>query len=165
MTEVSRRAVTIGLADIARDLEGILAVDAATFTNPTTRDAYEWEARNSDVARLWVARVDGAEIDVVAYCAGWLIFDELHINNMAVHPHWRRQGLARRLLTHVLAAAEADGAMRATLEVRASNDAARRLYEQFGFRVAGTRPAYYREPVEDALILWRGPARAAGPGA
>ena len=102
MTEVSRRAVTIGLADIARDLDGILAVDAATFTNPTTRDAYEWEARNSDVARLWVARVDGAEIDVVAYCAGWLIFDELHINNMAVHPHWRRQGLARRLLTHVL---------------------------------------------------------------
>jgi ribosomal-protein-alanine N-acetyltransferase len=159
------RAVTIGLAELARDLDGILAVDAATFTNPTTREAYEWEAQNSDVARLWVARAERAESDVVAYCAAWLIFDELHINNLAVHPQWRREGVARRLLTYVLAAADGAGAVRATLEVRMSNEPARRLYERFGFREAGTRPAYYRDPVEDALILWRGPARGPGPGA
>jgi ribosomal-protein-alanine N-acetyltransferase len=155
--------LAIELAMLDRDLDGILLIDAATFTNPTTRATYEWEARNSDVARLWVARSEPPGSRVVAYCAGWLIFDELHINNLAVHPEWRRRGVARRLLTYVLAAAEEAGAIRATLEVRASNHAALRLYEQFGFRVAATRRSYYRDPEEDARVLWRGPARTPGP--
>ena len=67
----------------------------------------------------------------------------------------RRQGLAALLLTHVLEEATAVGASRATLEVRRSNDGARRLYERFGFRVAGVRRDYYTDPAEDALILWR----------
>ena len=75
-------------AELARDLDGILAVDAATFDRPWTRAMYEWEWTHSDVARFYVARSDGA---VVAYCAGWVIFDELHINNLAVDPSWRRQ--------------------------------------------------------------------------
>ena len=92
---------------------------------------------------------------VVAYCAGWIIFDELHVNNLAVDPPWRRRGVASALLTFVLEAAAAEGATRATLEVRRSNEPARRLYERFGFAFAGVRTAYYREPVEDALVLWR----------
>ena len=70
-------------AELARDLDGILAVDAATFERPWTRAMYEWEWTHSDVARFYVARSAGA---VVAYCAGWVIFDELHINNLAVDP-------------------------------------------------------------------------------
>ena len=63
----------------------------------------------------------------------------------------------------MLAAAAAAGCVRATLEVRRSNDAARALYEGFGFQLAGVRPDYYTDPVEDALILWRDPAeRRAG---
>jgi [ribosomal protein S18]-alanine N-acetyltransferase len=152
-------------ADIDRDLAGVLAVDRVTFENPWTRDMYEWEARHSDVARLYVARDRAAGGDpLVAYCAVWVIFDELHINNLAVHPDWRRRGVASALLQWVLDAAEREGAVRSTLEVRRSNDAARLLYERFGFTVAGTRPGYYRTPVEDALILWRGAPRAGPAG-
>ena len=70
-------------AELARDLDGILAVDAATFERPWTRAMYEWEWTHSDVARFYVARRGGI---VVAYCAGWVIFDELHVNNLAVDP-------------------------------------------------------------------------------
>jgi ribosomal-protein-alanine N-acetyltransferase len=139
-------------AELTRDLEGILAVDAATFERPWTRAMYEWEWTHSDVARFYVARSGGA---VIAYCAGWAIFDELHVNNLAVDPGWRRRGVASALLTFVLQDAAAEGATRATLEVRRSNDPARLLYERFGFTFAGVRTAYYREPVEDALVLWR----------
>lgn len=144
--------IELDRADFARDLEGILAVDQATFERPWTREMYEWEARHSDVARFYVARHDGG---VIAYLAGWVIFDELHINNLAVTPAWRRRGVAGTLLTHVLQAAAREGAVRATLEVRRSNEPARRLYERFGFAFAGVRKDYYRQPVEDALVLWR----------
>jgi ribosomal-protein-alanine N-acetyltransferase len=139
-------------ASQARDLDGILAVDAATFDRPWTRAMYEWEWTHSDVARFYVARHAGA---VIAYCAGWIIFDELHVNNLAVDPSWRRRGIASALLAFVLREAAAEGASRATLEVRRSNEPARLLYERFGFAFAGVRTAYYREPVEDALVLWR----------
>ena len=140
-------------ADLGRDLDGILAVDAATFERPWTRAMYEWEWTHSDVARFYVACHGEA---VVGYCAGWVIFDELHINNLAVAPEWRRRGVGAGLLVFVLGAAAAEGATRATLEVRRSNEPARRLYERFGFAFAGVRTGYYREPVEDALVLWRG---------
>jgi ribosomal-protein-alanine N-acetyltransferase len=137
---------------LERDLDGILAVDAASFANPWTRDMFTWEAHNSDVARTYVYRSD--EAGVVGYCAVWHVFDELHINNLAVLPAWRRRGVATELLTFALARAVEGGARRATLEVRASNVAARRLYERFGFRTAGVRKGYYTNPVEDADILW-----------
>jgi ribosomal-protein-alanine N-acetyltransferase len=155
-TPASASPLALGRADFARDLDGILAVDEATFERPPTREAYLWEAANSDVSRVWVAR-DGA--GVVGYCAGWVIFDELHVNNLAVYPARRRRGVAAALLAYVLEDAAREGASRATLEVRRSNEPARRLYERFGFAYAGVRPRYYREPIEDALVLWRhGPA-------
>jgi [ribosomal protein S18]-alanine N-acetyltransferase len=153
---MSEPPLDLARAELTRDLDGILAVDAATFDRPWTRAMYEWEWTHSDVARFYVARTAGAGGGaVIAYCAGWIIFDELHINNLAVDPSWRRRGIASALLTFVLREAAAEGAARATLEVRRSNEAARRLYETFGFAFAGVRTAYYREPVEDALVLWR----------
>lgn len=150
----------------ARDLEGILSVDAASFSRPWTREMFVWEAENSDVSRLFVYRT--VEGQVIAYCATWLVFDELHINNLAVMPDWRRRGVALELLDVAVARAVGEGARRATLEVRASNLPARRLYERLGFRPAGVRKAYYASPVEDALILWSDlvptpPGRPSGP--
>lgn len=142
----------IGPMVIERDLDGILAVDQASFTNPWTREMFEWEAAHSDVARVYVVRAGAA--GVIAYCAVWIVFDELHINNLAVLPAWRRRGVGRALLEAVLAEARRLGAARATLEVRASNQAARALYERAGFRPAGLRRGYYTNPAEDALILW-----------
>lgn len=156
--------LAIGPMDLGRDLDGVLGVDAASFVNPWTREMFTWEAEHSDVARVFVARTP--EGVVVAYCAVWVIFDELHVNNLAVLPTWRRQGVARRLLDEVLSAAVREGATRATLEVRASNAAALGLYMGFGFEVRGRRPNYYTNPVEDALILWRetGPGSVETPG-
>jgi ribosomal-protein-alanine N-acetyltransferase len=71
--------------------------------------------------------------------------------------------VASGLLAFVLHDAAREGATRATLEVRRSNEPARRLYERFGFGYAGVRPAYYREPVEDALVLWREARPPTGP--
>src|SRR5262249_8870138 len=83
------------------------------------------------------------------------IVDELHINNLAVAPSARRHGVASALLRYVLREGMQLGAARATLEVRRSNEAARALYERFGFAVAGVRHGYYSNPVEDAVVLGR----------
>jgi ribosomal-protein-alanine N-acetyltransferase len=157
--------LSFDVMDLERDLEGVLAVDAASFVNHWTREMFEWEARHSDVARVFVCRA-GPDGRVIAYCAVWLIFDELHVNNLAVLPDWRRRGVASQLLDFVLRAGERAGAVRCTLEVRASNLPAIALYARFGFRERGRRVRYYANPPEDALILWRepGPGRLETPG-
>ena len=134
------------------DLSAIAELQRRSFTNPWGADAIKWELANTDVARLYVATSpDGA---VLAYCACWLIFDELHINSLAVDEARRRQGIARLMLRTVFRDAVAAGARAATLEVRRSNEAARRLYTSLGFVVEAVRRDYYQLPREDALILW-----------
>lgn len=122
-----------------------------SFTSPWSVDSIAWELRETDVARLYVLEDDGG---LLAYCACWVIFDELHINSLAVSPDVRRQGHARRLLADVFADVRAAGVLAATLEVRRSNAAAVGLYEGLGFRVEGVRVDYYQHPREDALVLW-----------
>lgn len=135
------------------DLDGVLAVESASFTNPWTREMYTWELQNRGVCHVYVVRT--SEMPVVGFCAFWLVVDEIHINNVAILPEWRGRGLGSALMQRVLEEALVLGARRATLEVRASNEGARRLYERLGFRITGTRRNYYTSPVEDALILWR----------
>jgi ribosomal-protein-alanine N-acetyltransferase len=137
----------------AADLDGVLDVDVLSFTRPWTRAMYESEFLNRNTSRMFVLRTTGRP--VAGYCAAWFVLDEIHINNIAVRPELRGQGLGSALLAHVLEEGRAAGASRATLEVRRSNDDARRLYERFGFRVAGVRRDYYTDPTEDALVLWR----------
>ena len=140
------------LAD-EKDLDGVLEVESESFSNPWTREMYSWELRNRSVCHILLVRTN--ECAVAGFCAFWLVFDEIHINNMAMRPGYRAQGIGTALLHRVLAEARQLGARRATLEVRASNEEARRLYERLGFYVAGTRRNYYSSPVEDAFILWR----------
>ena len=140
------------------DLEGVLEVEAESFTNPWTRDMYAWELQNRSMCHIFVVRTD--ECRVAGFCAFWLVFDEIHINNIALRPGFRAQGMGSALLERVLTEGRGLGARRATLEVRASNTAARRLYERLGFYVAGVRRNYYTNPVEDALVLWRDDAAA-----
>jgi [ribosomal protein S18]-alanine N-acetyltransferase len=135
------------------DLDGVAALEAASFTNPWTREMLEREIVRSEVAHIFVAR--GAGRRVAAFCTCWIVYDELHVNSIAVDPELRGQGLATILMRTVLAEAERRGAHRATLEVRQSNTPARRLYEKLGFTVVAVRSQYYTQPEEDALILWR----------
>lgn len=86
----------------------------------------------------------------------WAILEEAHITIVAIHPDYRTQGLGQLLMLGLLKAACDRDLERATLEVRASNLSAVSLYEKFGFAVAGRRRRYYKDPEEDALILWRG---------
>ena len=91
----------------------------------------------------------------VAYGAFRLVLDEMHVMNVAVAPAHRRRGLARWLLLFAMGRAARAGAVRALLEVRASNREAAALYASLGFRRLSVRRAYYREPVEDGLVLVR----------
>jgi ribosomal-protein-alanine N-acetyltransferase len=137
------------------DLDGILEVERMSFSNPTSREWYEGELGRPEVCFIYVLRVP--ERWVAGFCAFWRVADQIHINNLAIHPACRRRGLGRRLLAHVLEEADRLGATHATLEVRRSNVGAQRLYESAGFRVTAVRPAYYTQPIEDALVLWRTP--------
>jgi ribosomal-protein-alanine N-acetyltransferase len=134
-------------------IDDVLAVEEASFTNPWTREMYLSELENRGVSFCFVAKEESGR--VVGFCSFWRVLDELHINNLAVLPDTRRSGIASALLKHVLREGARLGAERATLEVRRSNDAARLLYERFGFSIAGVRRNYYSNPAEDALILWR----------
>ena len=132
-------------------LDAVAALQHLSFTNPWTVESIQWELRETDVARLYL--LEDAD-RLLAYCACWVIFDELHINSLAVSPEARRQGHARRLLQAVFAEVTAGGVTGATLEVRRSNVAAVALYESLGFCVEGVRIDYYQHPREDALVLW-----------
>ncbi|MEO8482660.1 MAG: tRNA (adenosine(37)-N6)-threonylcarbamoyltransferase complex dimerization subunit type 1 TsaB [Acidobacteriota bacterium] len=155
-------ALRIARATCVDDLKAVEQLQHQTFTNPWGADAIRWELENTDVARLYIAREPGGAL--IAYCACWVVFDELHINSFAVDPEWRRRGVARQLLRRVMEESAAAGVRSATLEVRRSNEPARHLYENLGFTIEGTRRDYYQDPREDALILWNraltGPASA-----
>jgi ribosomal-protein-alanine N-acetyltransferase len=140
-----------------RDLDDILLIERASFSNPWTREMYMRELQNPDVSFLYVLRM--APEGIVAFCSFWVVLDEIHINNIAVRGDFQGRGLGAALLQRVLEVGASRGAERATLEVRRSNTPARRLYERLGFEIAATRPNYYVSPSEDALILWRGAQR------
>lgn len=152
-TGEAEAAVRIERVSDESPIDAIVALEAESFTNPWSKDTLLWELRNSDITFIYVLRSD--DDDVVAFCVCWMLFDELHINTIAVAPAFRRRGLATALLQHIFGDAAARGVHRATLEVRASNSAAIQLYERLGFRVTATRHRYYTHPEEDALILWR----------
>jgi ribosomal-protein-alanine N-acetyltransferase len=135
------------------DLDDILRIESLTFSNPWTRDMYLSELEHRNVSFFYIAR--DAVGEAIGFCNCWLVLDEIHINNLAVLPEYRRRGVASALLERVLREGAARGAHRATLEVRRSNEAARKLYEKFGFTVTTVRRGYYTHPDEDALVLWR----------
>ena len=132
------------------DVPAIQAIEQASFTTPWPPDAYRSELQTNRMAHYLVARASGA---LAAYGGMWLMVDEAHITTFAVHPAWRRQGIGERLLLAFFDIAIAREAHEATLEVRLSNLAARRLYEKYGFRPVGLRPNYYSDDREDALIM------------
>jgi ribosomal-protein-alanine N-acetyltransferase len=135
------------------DLDAVVAIETESFTSPWTREMYLAEMRNVGISFCCLARDEDDR--VVGFCSFWRVVDELHINNLAVSTAHRRQGIGRALLVRVLEEGVRLGANRATLEVRRSNEVARRLYEGLGFSTVGVRRAYYTNPVEDALVLWR----------
>ncbi len=138
------------------DLPQVMAIERRSFPTPWSLAMFVLELSKPSgvclaaVDRRAAGRRDGAII-------GYLIcsrYDRVwHLMNIAVDPGARRSGLATLLLEQMLERAGADSPY--TLEVRTSNAPAIALYERFGFRPAGTRPRYYADTGEDALIMWR----------
>lgn len=92
---------------------------------------------------------------VVGFAGIMVIADEAELLNIAVNPDFRRQGIGKLLLGRMLQEANKAGAFRLLLEVRESNFDARKLYYQHQFVEIGTRRGYYRDPIEDAVIMER----------
>jgi [ribosomal protein S18]-alanine N-acetyltransferase len=134
---------------VAADLEAVLAIERVSFSDPP------W-SRGSFASLLGDARVRftvACDPTVAGYVVTWVVADEGEIANLAVAPDRRRHGIGRRLLDHAVTEAIAAGARSLYLEVRESNVAARALYGCRGFAAVGRRPSYYKNPVEDALLL------------
>jgi len=134
----------------APDLDEVLAIERASFPTPWSRDSFLFEIRENPFAWNVVLREGGR---VRAYACLWTVDRELKINNIAVHPAARRRGFGRKLLASVLERGRKVGCVQAALEVRPSNDAARAMYESFGFRAVGRRKGYYQDTREDAILM------------
>ncbi|MDQ3097219.1 MAG: ribosomal protein S18-alanine N-acetyltransferase [Chloroflexota bacterium] len=133
------------------DVDGVQVVERASFPLPWPANSFRHELTQNKNARYIVARDAGR---IVAYAGLWLMVDEAHITTFAVLPDVRRRRIGERLLQQLFEIAHEMKAEWLTLEVRASNLAAQRLYEKYGFRRAGVRRRYYSDNNEDALIMW-----------
>jgi ribosomal-protein-alanine N-acetyltransferase len=127
------------------DLDEVALLDSACFTRPWTPDAWLAELRHRHVL------VAGKPMLALA-CAA-VVADVCELRRIAVHPRGRRAGVARDLLTAVIDHAHRFGCVRVELEVAAANEPALALYRSQGFRLVGRRRAYYRDPVDDALLM------------
>lgn len=136
------------------DLAALGTLDAACFEVPWSAGTWRTELSRDD--RRWrvVPAAGAAPGGLVGMAGLWLAPDAAHVLRLAVLPAWRRRGIGDRLVTALVAAAARAGHDALTLEVRASNRAAARLYGRHGFVAAGVRRGYYPDS-EDAVILWR----------
>ncbi|MGB2710450.1 MAG: ribosomal protein S18-alanine N-acetyltransferase [Conexibacter sp.] len=141
------------------DLPQVIAVERRAFPTPWSLAMFVLEL--SKPSGICLAALREGELVGYVICSR---YDTIwHVMNVAVDPRERRQRIASSLLEALLERVESgsDG-VQLTLEVRPTNAAAIALYERFGFRSAGTRPRYYQDNGEDALIMWRTPATLAG---
>jgi [ribosomal protein S18]-alanine N-acetyltransferase len=133
------------------DLPQVIAIERRAFTTPWSLAMFVLELSKSSGLSLAAVEPEAGRL------VGYLILSRYdtvwHLMNVAVEPARRRQGIAWALLEQMIDRAGAE--QQYTLEVRTSNAPAIALYERFGFRSAGTRPRYYRDTGEDAVIMWR----------
>lgn len=133
------------------DIPEVLEIEKLSFKVPWSRDAFESEVQRNMSARYIVAKLDGK---VIAYAGMWVILDEGHITNIAVHPDYRGMHVGDKILYSLINAARREKVRALTLEVRRTNTVAQKLYTKYGFKPEGVRPKYYADNGEDAIIMW-----------
>jgi ribosomal-protein-alanine N-acetyltransferase len=144
------------------DLPQVIAIERRAFPTPWSLAMFVLElSKPSGVCLAVIAPGDDERIVAYLICSRYA--DVWHLMNIAVDPAHRRRGYARAMLEEMLERAGPDQAY--TLEVRTSNAPAIALYERFGFRSSGTRPRYYHDTGEDAMIMWRAAHEPSGTGA
>lgn len=134
------------------DLDRVLEIEQLSYPTPWSRRAFRSELTENSYAHYFVARHQG---QIVGYFGMWVILQEAHITNIAVHPDFRRQGIGEELLRFAFEKAKELGANKMTLEVRVTNIPARNLYKKMGFVERGIRKGYYTDTNEDAIVMWK----------
>ncbi|MCX6565146.1 MAG: ribosomal protein S18-alanine N-acetyltransferase [Candidatus Aminicenantes bacterium] len=135
-----------------RDLPEVLKIERLSFSNPWLSSTFEGEIQNIGLSNPIVA-TDETTDRILGYLIYWIIRDEVQINNIAVHPDYRRRRIAEDMLRGMLDILEEQGIQFISLEVRAGNIAARTLYDKLGFKPIGLRKEYYSNPAEDAVVM------------
>ncbi len=135
------------------DLPEVCRIEQEIFSDPWSYEDFK-DSYLSESNSYLIAEVDG---EIAGYCGYWGVADEGYIYNVAVREEYRRQQVGYRMLSELIRQAKGRGITALTLEVRQSNDAARRLYERLGFVTAGIRKDFYTKPKEDAVIMWLKP--------
>lgn len=136
-----------------RDLIDVVDIEETSGLNRWGYDAYRRELFTNPNSIMIVARNLVPGPAVIGFFAGWIVEDELHVNNVAAHRDYRRIGIGRSLMEAAIREAIARGVAHVILEVRASNEAAQLLYRDLGFSFVGRRRDYYHLPTEDALVM------------
>ncbi|MDI6704149.1 MAG: ribosomal protein S18-alanine N-acetyltransferase [bacterium] len=130
-------------------MKEVLEIEMVSFPIPWTERMFRQELKNR-MSRFFVAEVEGK---IVGYGGFWLIFDEAHIVNIAVHPGARGRKIGSRILAHLIHWVKKRDIARIVLEVRDSNRPAKNLYKKFGFIPIGIRKRYYTDTKEDAIVM------------
>lgn len=133
------------------DISQIVAIEEASFPTPWSAEAFERELTMNEYAHYIVMETTEG---IIGYCGLWIIIDESHITNIAILPQYRGQKLGEALLKEVIHQAKILGANTMTLEVRVSNEVAKKLYRKHGFQNGGIRKRYYTDNYEDGLVMW-----------
>lgn len=133
------------------DIPKVVEIENLSFNTPWSEKAFNLELTNNKNALYRVIRSDDR---VIAYGGMWLLFDEVHITNIAVHPDFRGKGYGNIILEDMLRVSKEANMSAMTLEVRVGNVAAISLYKKYGFVSVATRKGYYQDTKEDALIMW-----------
>jgi ribosomal-protein-alanine N-acetyltransferase len=140
-----------------QDIPQVHTIDKLSFSLPWPERSYNYELTQNANSILWVAELlpdqPNNQPRITGMIVVWLVVDEAHVATIAVHPDFRGQGQSKMLLAYGLQAAILRGAIASTLEVRAGNLVAQKLYEKFGYRVVGLRPRYYKNNNEDAILM------------
>lgn len=131
------------------DCAELAQLDKQCFAVPWSEQSFREETENK-LATYILAKEDGK---IAGYCGFWRVGDEVQITNIAVLPEYRRRGFAAAMIEEMLA--ESVGAKQFVLEVRESNTSAAALYEKYGFCAAGVRKNFYRDPVENGIVMIR----------
>lgn len=133
------------------DIEDVSQIERDSFANPVSKESFKKEITENDLARYFV--IEDGDI-IVGYFAYWLVDGQAHILNIAVARAYRNKGYGNLLIKAMIEEAKKEGSTKLSLEVRKSNLIARHLYDKYGFVQYGIRKDYYRDPREDAYIMW-----------
>jgi ribosomal-protein-alanine acetyltransferase len=136
----------------AEDMDAAAAVEKADLGKEAWTCAQLIAADSRDDTVYLVAEKNGK---IVGLCGVQNIMGDGEITNVSVLKECRREGIAYKMLRQLMERGRGIGIVNYTLEVRASNTAARALYEKLGFKSDGTRPGFYRDPADDAEIYWK----------